>query len=98
MLLDRPVTPDIARTELPENGSSYGDLLPAEPIDMAELTDIEIDSVDLWATEELALLRDEVSDTLRTGTDISLDDRLAELDSQELEQLSRMLDTQDEEG
>jgi hypothetical protein len=98
LLLDRPVPLDIARNALPENGSSYGDLVPAEPVDMAELTDIEIDSVDLWATEELALLRDEVIDMFRTSTDISIDDRLAELDTQELEQLSRMLDTQDEEG
>jgi len=98
LLLDRPVTQDIARTELSENGSSYGSLLPAEPVDMAELTDIEIDSVDLWATEELALLRDDAGDTFRADTDISLDDRLSELDSQELEQLTRMLDTQDEEG
>jgi anti-sigma factor RsiW len=98
LLLDRPVPLDIARNALPENGSSYGDLVPAEPVDMAELTDIEIDTVNLWATEELALLRDEVIDMFRTSTDISIDDRLAELDSQELDQLSRMLDTQDEEG
>jgi len=98
LLLDRPVPLDIARNVQPENGSSYGDLLPAEPIDMTELTDIEIESMDLWATEELALLRDDASDTFRTSTDISLDDRLSELDSQELDQLSRMLDTQDEEG
>jgi len=97
LLLDRPVPLDIARNALPENGSSYGDL-PADPVDMAELTGIEIDSVDLWASEELALLRDDASDTFRASTDISLDDRLAELDSQELDQLSRMLDTQDEEG
>ena len=98
LFLDRPVPLDIARNALPENGSSYGDLVPAEPVDMAELTDIEIDTVNLWATEELALLRDEVIDMFRTSTDISIDDRLAELDSQELDQLSRMLDTQDEEG
>jgi hypothetical protein len=99
LFLDRPVPPDIARNALPENGSSYEELLPAEPIDMAELTDIEIDSVDLWATEELALLRDDDGNTLRTGTeDISLDDRLSELDSRELDQLSRMLDPRDEEG
>jgi anti-sigma factor RsiW len=99
LLLDRPVPPDSALNALPENGSSYGDLLPAEPIDMAELTDSEIDSVDHWATEELALLGDDAGDTFRTSTeDISLDDRLSELDSQELDQLSRMLDTQDEEG
>jgi hypothetical protein len=98
LLLNRPVPLDIARNAQPENGSSSGDLLPADPVDMAELTDIEIDSVDLWAAEELALLRDDASDTFRASTDISLDDRLAELDSQELDQLSRMLDTQDEEG
>ena len=98
LLLDRPVPLDTARNALPENGSSYGDLLPAEPVDMADLTDGEIDTVDVWATEELALMRDEVSDMFRTSTDISIDDRLAELDTQELEQLSRMLDTQDEEG
>lgn len=98
LLLDRPVPVDIASNMLPENGSSNGYLLPVETIDMAELTDIEIDSVDLWATEELALLRDEIIDLFRTSTDISIDDRLAELDAQELEQLSDLLDTQDEEG
>lgn len=98
LLLNRPDPLDTARNALPENGSSYGDLLPAEPVDMAELTDVEIDSVDVWATEELALMRDEVIDIFRTSTDISIDDRMAELDTQELEQLSRMLDTQDEEG
>lgn len=98
LLLDRPVPQDIAYNAPQENGSSYGDLLPAEPVDVAELTDIEIDSVDLWATGELALLRDEFIDMFRTSTDISIDDRLAELNTQELEQLSRKLDTQDEEG
>ena len=99
LLLDRPVPLDIASNTLTENGSSYGDLLLAEPVDMAELTDIEIDSVDIWATtEELALLRDEVIDMFRNSTDISIDDGLAELDAQELEQFSRKLDTQDEEG
>lgn len=98
LLLDRPVPLDSARNALPENGSPYGDLFPAEPVDMADLTDIEVDSVDLWATEELALLRDEIIDTFRTGADISLDDRLAELDTQELEQFMLMLDTQDKEG
>jgi hypothetical protein len=97
-LLDRPAPLDTARTALPENGSSYADLLPAEPVDMAELTDVEIDSVDIWATEELALLREDIVDMFRTSTDISIDDKLADLDSQELERLSRMLDTQDEEG
>jgi hypothetical protein len=99
LFLDRPVPPDIASNALTENGSSYGDLLLAEPVDMAELTDSEIDSVDIWATtEELALLRDEVIDMFRNSTDISIDDRLAELDARELEQFSRKLDTQDEEG
>jgi len=98
LLLGRPAPLDITRTALTENGPSYGDLLTVDPIDMAELSDIEIDSVDLWATEELALLRDEVIEIFRNSTDISIDDRLAELDTQELEQLSRMLDTQDEEG
>ena len=98
LFLERPVPLDIARNALQENGASYGDLLPAETVDMEELTDIEIDAVDLWATKELALWHDEFSDMFRTSTDISFDDRLTELDSQELEQLSRMLDTQDEEG
>jgi len=98
LLLDRPAPLDSARTTLPENGSSYADLLPAEPFDMAELNDVEIDSVDIWATEELALLREEIVEIFRTSTDISIDDRLADMNSQELEQLSKMLDTQGEEG
>jgi hypothetical protein len=96
LLLDRPETPEIARTTVPENGSSYGDLLSSETVDMAELTDIEIDSVDLWATEELSLLREEVIDSFRTSTDISIDDRLAELNARELERLMSILDTQEE--
>jgi hypothetical protein len=98
LFLDRPAPLDIAYNAPQENEASYGDLLLAEPVDMAELTDIEIDSVDLWATGELALLRDEVIDMFRTSTDISIDDRLADLDAQELERFSRKLDTQDEEG
>jgi hypothetical protein len=99
LFIDRPVPLHIADNTLTENGASDVDLLLADPVDMAELTDVEIDSVDMWATtEELALLRDEVIDMFRNSTDISIDDRLADLDAQELERFSRKLDTQDEEG
>jgi hypothetical protein len=98
LFLDRPETPEIAYINAPENGPSYGDLLSTETVDMTELTDVEIDSVNLWATDELAQLQEDAIDIFRTSPDITLDDRLAELDSQELEQLSKMLDTQDEEG
>jgi hypothetical protein len=96
--LARPAPLDIAYDSPQENGASYGDLLLAEPVDMAELTDVEIDSVDIWATGELALLRDDVIDIFKTSPDISIDDRLAELDAQELEHFSRKLDTENEEG
>ncbi len=98
LLLGHPAPLDIARNAPPENGPYYGDLLLAEPVDLAELTDSEIDSVDHWATGEFALLRDDVLDMFRTSTDISIDDRLAELNSHELEQVSKKLDTLDEEG
>lgn len=98
LLLDRPGPLDIARNALPENGSSYGDLLPVEGIDMAELTDSEIDSLDLWATEELALLRNELLDLLMNANDVSIDERLAELNEQELKRLSTKLDEYEEEG
>jgi len=96
MLLDRPGNLDSARNTPDENGSTYGTLLSAEPVDLAELTDIELDSVDVWATDELAQLRDVAIDIFRNSTEISVDDRLAELDPQELEQLSRMLDAREE--
>jgi len=98
LLLDRPVPTDLARTALPENGSSSGDLLPAEPVDLAELNDSEIDTVDRWVTGELALLRDDLLDLLMNANDVSIDERLAELNEQELNRLSTKLDEYEEEG
>jgi len=98
-LIVRPIPVRSVRIAIrQENRPVHTDLFPVEQIDLADLTDTEISAVDLWATDELALLRDDTTDILRASAEQSLDDRLAELNSLELEELSRQLDTQAEEG
>lgn len=94
----RPSPMRTARVKAPANGDLRAVLHGADLPDLADLTDIEIDAVDLWATEELALLQDDYLDILRNSADLGLDDRLAELTAEELDALSRMLDGQNEEG
>ena len=97
-LLVRPAPVRIARVATPERGAVRTTLTPADALELADLSDIEVDAVDLWATEELALLQDDYLDIMRNNADMSIDDRLAELNAEELESLSRMLDDKSEEG
>jgi len=87
-----------ARVATPERGAVRTTLTPADAMELADLSDIEVDAVDLWATEELALLQNDYLDIIRNSADLSIDDRLTELNAEELESLSRMLDDQGEEG
>lgn len=90
--LVRPEPLEIASTAAPDSISSSDDMLDAESIDMAELDDVQLESLDSWASRELAALQDGISDLFTNGLDASTDDRLAELDAQELERLSDSLD------
>jgi len=97
-LVVRPAPVHIARVASPERSAVRTTLIPADTMELADLSDIEVDAVDLWATEELALLQDDYLDIIRNSADLSIDDRLTELNAEELESFSRMLDDQREEG
>jgi anti-sigma factor RsiW len=97
-VLVRPVPVRSSRVAAPSNGTYQNTLTTTDVLELADLSESEVDAVDLWATEELALLQDDSIDTFRNGADLNLDDRLTELNAEELESLSRMLDSQNEEG
>ncbi len=97
-LLTRPAPMHIADIASPDNGSPYEEMLVADSIDVEDLSNADLESIDAWATRELASLREGVADMLTNGSDLSIDDRLAELNTQELEQLSHKLDEYEEEG
>lgn len=87
-----------ARVTTPVRGDLRMALNASDVLEFADLSDMEVDAVDLWATEELALLQDDLLDVMRNSADLGVDERLAELTAEELETLSRMLDSRDEEG
>ena len=98
LLLVRPAPMRNARITAPERGTYQNAPTAADVLELADLSEDEVDAVDLWASEELALLQDDIIDIFRNGADTGLDDRLTELNAEELEALSRMLDDQNEEG
>jgi anti-sigma factor RsiW len=97
-LLVRPAPVPLARVTAPERGTYQNTLTTTDVLELADLSESEVDAVDLWASEELALLQDDLIDTFRNGADPGLDDRLTELNAEELETLSQMLDDPNEEG
>jgi len=96
--LVHPRPEEIASTAPPDTVSPYEDMLDAESVDMAELDDTQLDSLDSWAARELASLQETPGDLFTSGFDASTDDKLAELNEQELEDLSNHLDEYEEEG
>jgi hypothetical protein len=97
-LLTRPVPMHIAGIATPDNGSPYEEMLVAESIDVEDLSTADLESIDAWASRELAALLDAAADLPSNGQDLSIDDKIAELNTQELEQLSKKLDEYKEEG
>jgi len=95
-----PATHQIATVGITDPVASYEDLLDSGPIELAELADPELTSLDAWASGELAELMGEsdAMDLLTNGQDLSIDDKLTELDTQELERLSIKLEEYEEEG
>ena len=95
--LTRSAPLQLAETGSTESAASYDDMLDPGTIEIAELGDTELRSLDAWASGELVALIGEASDLFTNSQDLSLDDRIAELNTQELEQLSRKLDEYAEE-
>lgn len=93
-----PLPMKVAGTGSSESGAAYLDMLDHGSIELAELDDPELQSLDAWASGELTALMDEATDQLTNVQDLSIDDKLAELNTQELEQLSKKLNEYEEEG
>jgi hypothetical protein len=93
-----PAPVKVAETGSPDSGASYEDMFDPGPIELADLDDPELQSLDAWASGELAAMMGETTDLFTNGQDLSIDDKLVELNTQELEQLSNKLDEYEEEG
>jgi hypothetical protein len=96
--LTTPAPLKMADTGSPDSVASYDDMLDSGPIELADLGDPELQSLDAWVSGELTTMMGESADLFTNGQDLSLDDKLAELNVQELEQLSNELDEYKEEG
>jgi anti-sigma factor RsiW len=93
-----PAPVKMADTGSPDSGASYEDVLDPGQIELAELGDRELQSLDAWASGELTALMGESTDLFTNGQDLTIDDKLVELNTQELERLSKKLDEYGEEG
>ena len=93
----RPAPLELAGKQLPDTGGLYVDVLASEQVRIADLSSPELDSLDAWASTELAPLREGVVDMFMNAPEGAIEERLADMNAQELEQLSSMLDAENEE-
>ncbi len=93
----RPAPIQMAGTQLPDTGGVYVDVLATDQVRIAELSPPEVDSLDAWASTELAPLKEGVIDMFLNAPEGAVDERLADMNTQELEHLSSMLDEDNEE-
>jgi hypothetical protein len=99
-----PATRETAVPALPGDEYSYEEVSHYDPVlrhtsvTMAEMTPSELDAVDAWAATELSSIAREAGTTVANVFDTDLYEELAELNSHEVERLSRMLQEPDEEG
>lgn len=98
-LMLQPASRRVAGKQLPDTGGIYVDVLASEQVRISELDSPEIKSLDSWARKELASLslQEGITDMFLNAPEGAIDDRLADMSTQELEHLSSMLDTQNEE-
>ncbi len=93
----RPAPFEMAGKQFPDTGGVYVDVLASDQVRIAELSSPEVDSLDAWASTELAPLEEEVIDMFLNAPEGAVDERLADMNTQELEHLSSMLDEENEE-
>ncbi len=91
-------TPERAGKQLADTGGLYVDVLASDQVRIADLSSPELDSLDVWASTELSSLQEGVVDMFMNAPEGAIDDRLADMNAQELDQLSSMLDADNEEG
>lgn len=87
----RPAPRDIAGTVPPGEGTAYEDLLPSEPMSVAELSPTELGAATQWAQNELAPMRDAVTQDAPEQRPKEYYEDLLELSPQEMDRLLEML-------
>lgn len=90
-LLVRPVPMDIGGPVLPANGTAFEDVVPAEPLNITELSTTELDAATTWAQNEFVPIGDAVSRDAPETTPKSIYEDLMELSPQELDRVYEML-------
>jgi hypothetical protein len=81
-----------------EEVSHYDPVLRHTSVTMAEMTPSELDAVDAWAARELSSIAREAGTNVANVFDTDLYEELTELNSHEVERLSKMLQKSDVEG
>jgi hypothetical protein len=87
----RPVPREIAGTVPPGGETAYEDPLAAEPVSVAELSPAELGAATQWAQNELAPMRDAVTQDPPEQRPKEYYEDLMELNPQEMDRLLEML-------
>ncbi len=87
----RPPSMDIARTIPPQNGAPLEDVIPAESVDVAELSSSEIDAATQWAQNEFAPIQETITKDSSENTERDFSEDLSQLSPRELDRLYEML-------
>ncbi len=90
-LLVRPASMDIGGPVLPANGTAFEDVVPAEPLNVTELSSTELDAATTWAQNEFAPIGDAVSQDAPENMPNDIYEDLMELSPQELDRVYEML-------
>lgn len=90
-LLVRPAPMDIGGPVLPANGTAFEDVVPAEPLNVTELSTTELDAATTWAQNAFVPIGDAVSQDAPETTLKNIYEDLMELSPQELDRVYEML-------
>jgi hypothetical protein len=90
-LLVRPAPMDVGGPVLPADGTAFEYAVPAEPLNITELSNIELDAATAWAQNEFVPIGDAVSQDALETTPKNIYEDLMELSPQELDRVLDML-------
>jgi predicted anti-sigma-YlaC factor YlaD len=97
-LLVRPAPMDVGGPVLPANGTAFEDVVPAEPLNITELSTTELDAATAWAQNEFIPIGDAVSQDAPETTPKNIYEDLMELSPQELDRVLDMLKKKEHEA
>lgn len=84
---------EVAKTAVSSGDeTSYEDILPVDPVDVAGLDPSELARLGAWVNSGLAAIGDETQGVALNSAEKDIDEELAELNSKEINKLSTMLE------